>query len=116
MSDVILHHYALSPFSEKVRRVLAYKQIPWRAVEQPIMAPKPDLRPLTAGYRRVPVMQIGADVYCDTAVIQNETQVFAQGDVIIQQGDSLSVFADSATYDGNLRLADCMTLCIQPSQ
>jgi lipopolysaccharide export system protein LptA len=45
-------------------------------------------------------------MYCDTAIIQNETQVFAQGDVIIQQGDSLSVFADSATYDGNLKLAD----------
>ena len=69
MSDVILHHYALSPFSEKVRRVLAYKQIPWRAVEQPIMAPKPDLTPLTGGYRRIPVMQIEADVYCDTALI-----------------------------------------------
>ncbi len=69
MTDIILHHYDLSPFSEKIRRVLAYKAIPWRAVEQPIMAPKPELTPLTGGYRRIPVMQIGADIYCDTALI-----------------------------------------------
>lgn len=69
MSDIILHHYDISPFSEKIRRILAYKGMAWRAVEQPIMAPKPELTPLTGGYRRIPVMQIGADVYCDTALI-----------------------------------------------
>jgi glutathione S-transferase len=69
MAEVVLHHYPLSPFSEKIRRVLAYKEIPWRAVEQPIMAPKPDLTPLTGGYRRIPVLQIGADIYCDTALM-----------------------------------------------
>ena len=69
MSEIILHHYDISPFSEKIRRILAYKQLSWRAVEQPIMAPKPELTPLTGGYRRIPVMQIGADIYCDTALI-----------------------------------------------
>lgn len=69
MTDVILHHYELSPFSEKIRRILAFKGVAWRAVEQPVMAPKPELTPLTGGYRRIPVMQIGADVYCDTALI-----------------------------------------------
>ena len=69
MTDLILHHYDLSPFSEKIRRILAFKNLSWRAVEQPLMAPKPNLTPLTGGYRRIPVMQIGADVYCDTALI-----------------------------------------------
>ena len=69
MAEILFHHYPLSPFSEKVRRVLAYKQLPWRAVEQPIMAPKPELTQLTGGYRRIPVLQIGADIYCDTALI-----------------------------------------------
>ena len=69
MSEVILHHYPLSPFSEKIRCLLAFKQLPWRAVEQPVIAPKPALTPLTGGYRRIPVMQLGADVYCDTALI-----------------------------------------------
>ena len=69
MTDVILHHYPRSFFAEKIRRILAYKRVPWRSVEQPIMMPKPDLTALTGGYRRIPVMQIGADVYCDTACI-----------------------------------------------
>jgi glutathione S-transferase len=66
---LILHHYATSPFSEKVRKVLAHKRLPWRAVEQPTIMPKPDLVPLTGGYRRIPVLQLGADVYCDTQLI-----------------------------------------------
>jgi glutathione S-transferase len=69
MTDVILHHYPLSPFAEKIRRLLAYKRVPWRSVEQPMMAPKPDLTALTGGNRRIPVLQIGADVYCDSACI-----------------------------------------------
>ena len=69
MAEIIFHHYALSPFSEKIRRILAFKGLPWRAVDQPVMMPKPDLIALTGGYRRIPVLQIGADVYCDTALI-----------------------------------------------
>ncbi len=69
MSDLILHHYDTSPFSEKVRKLLAHKRLAWRAVEQPTIMPKPDLLPLTGGYRRIPVLQIGADVYCDTQLI-----------------------------------------------
>ena len=69
MNEIILHQYEFSPFSEKVRRVLAVKGLTWHAVEQPVIAPKPDLTPLTGGYRRIPVMQIGADIYCDTALI-----------------------------------------------
>ena len=69
MAELILHHYPMSPFSEKVRKVLAFKGVPWRAVEQPMWNPKPKLTPLTGGYRRIPVMQIGADVYCDTGCI-----------------------------------------------
>ncbi len=69
MSHVILHEYPLSLFAEKIRRILAYKRIPWRSVEQPMMAPKPELTALTGGYRKIPVLQIGADVYCDTACI-----------------------------------------------
>jgi glutathione S-transferase len=50
MSDeIILHHYVSSPFSEKVRVALGIKQLAWRAVEQPVIMPKPDLIPLTGG-------------------------------------------------------------------
>ena len=69
MAELILHHYDTSPFSEKVKKLLAHKGVPWHAVEQPTIMPKPDLLPLTGGYRRIPVLQIGADVYCDSQLI-----------------------------------------------
>ncbi len=69
MAELILHHYDTSPFSEKIKKILAYKDLPWRAVEQPTIMPKPYLVPLTGGYRRIPVLQIGADIYCDTQLI-----------------------------------------------
>ena len=74
MSDIILHHYASSPFSEKVRICLGIKGLAWSAVDQPVIMPKPDLVPLTGGYRRIPVLQIGADVFCDSALIVRELE------------------------------------------
>lgn len=74
MSEIILHHYDASPFSEKVRLMLGIKGLAWRSVIQPVIMPKPDLVPLTGGYRRIPVMQIGADVYCDSQVILAELE------------------------------------------
>jgi len=65
MSDIILHHYPLSPFSEKVRLALGLKGLSYSSVTIPVWMPKPDLLPLTGGYRRAPVMQVGADIYCD---------------------------------------------------
>jgi glutathione S-transferase len=69
MTDLILHHYESSPFSKKVRLVLGYKQLPWSSVTVPVMNPKPDVVALTGGYRRTPFMQIGRDVYCDSALM-----------------------------------------------
>jgi glutathione S-transferase len=66
---LMLHHYPSSPFSEKVRLILGYKNIPWKSVVIPMVSPKPDLTALTGGYRKTPVLQIGADIYCDTALI-----------------------------------------------
>ncbi len=69
MSDLILHHYAGSPFSEKMRLLFGYKQLAWRSVDVPVILPKPDVLALTGGYRRTPFLQIGADIYCDTALM-----------------------------------------------
>ncbi|WP_367846331.1 glutathione S-transferase family protein [Rhodoferax sp. WC2427] len=69
MADLILHHYKSSPFAEKIRRVLAFKQLAWQSVNIPSIAPKPDVEALTGGYRKTPILQIGADIYCDTALI-----------------------------------------------
>jgi glutathione S-transferase len=69
MSDLILHHYATSPFSEKARLMLGHKQLAWQSVNIPRIMPKPDVLALTGGYRRTPFLQVGADIYCDTALI-----------------------------------------------
>ncbi len=72
--DLILHHYDFSNYAEKARLALGYKGLAWRSVTIPPVAPKPLLTPLTGGYRRTPVLQIGADIYCDTRLILKELE------------------------------------------
>ena len=69
MSNIILHHYAFSSFSEKLRAALGFKGLAYASVDIPGLPPRPLLAPLTGGYRRVPVLQVGADIYCDTNLI-----------------------------------------------
>jgi glutathione S-transferase len=65
MTDIILHHYDMSPYSEKVRTGLGLKGLVWASVEVPVIMPKQNLTTLTGGYRKAPVLQIGADIYRD---------------------------------------------------
>ena len=74
MAEIILHHFDSSPFAEKVRLALGLKNLDWRSVEIPMVMPKPALTALTGGYRKTPVMQIGADIYCDTQRIAVELE------------------------------------------
>jgi glutathione S-transferase len=71
---IILHHFEESPFSEKIRVVFGLKNLDWTSVLISRIMPRPDLMPLTGGYRRTPVMQIGADIYCDTQCIIRELE------------------------------------------
>jgi glutathione S-transferase len=70
MSELVLHHYGTSPFSEKVRLVLGMKRLSWRSVTVPRIMPKPDVVALD---RRLPAhsvsLQIGADIYCDSLLM-----------------------------------------------
>ena len=74
MTDIILHHYETSPYSEKVRLGLGLKGLSWASVEIPVIMPKPNLTALTGGYRKTPVLQIGADIYCDSQLIMRELE------------------------------------------
>jgi glutathione S-transferase len=73
-TPIILHHFDQSPFSEKIRIIFGFKQLAWRSVRISRIMPRPNLMPLTGGYRRTPTMQIGADIYCDTQIIMRELQ------------------------------------------
>lgn len=72
--QILLHHYPQSPVAEKVRVSFGIKGVTWKSVLIPRLPPKPNLMPLTGGYRLTPVMQIGSDVYCDSACIQMELE------------------------------------------
>jgi glutathione S-transferase len=98
----VLHHYAASPFAEKIRLFLGYQGARWQSVDIPMMMPKPKLMPLTGGYRKTPVMQIGADIYCDTALILDELHQRLPDPLLIQQDTlcdiTLAAFADSSLF------------------
>ena len=103
MTALLLHHYDSSPFSEKVRVCLGIKRLAWGAVDQPVIMPKPDLVPLTGGYRRIPVLQIGADIYCDSLLIVRELErrfpeptLFPAGDRGL--GAAMALWTDRAMF------------------
>ncbi|HVA77020.1 MAG TPA: glutathione S-transferase family protein [Candidatus Binataceae bacterium] len=103
MAEIILHQYVNSPFSEKIRKIMAFKKISWRAVEQPVIMPKPRLVPLTGGYRRIPVLQIGADVWCDTGIIIRKLEELHPEPSLYPRGmeaacHSLNMFADRRLF------------------
>ena len=74
MNNPILHHHDPSPFAEKIRLIFGLKGLDWHSVDIPMVMPKPDLTALTGGYRKTPVLQIGADIYCDTRLIAVELE------------------------------------------
>ncbi|NND81783.1 MAG: glutathione S-transferase [Gammaproteobacteria bacterium] len=72
MQDLILHHYDVSPFAQKIRSIFGYCGLAWGSVLSPPMPPRPNLDPLAGGYRKIPVLQRGADIFCDTRIITAE--------------------------------------------
>ncbi|MFT6046309.1 MAG: hypothetical protein ACI9WC_002014, partial [Arenicella sp.] len=69
---MILHHYKLSPFSEKIRLMFGYCDMSWSSAISPAMPPRSIVDPLAGGYRRIPVAQLGADIFCDSRIITSE--------------------------------------------
>ena len=101
-SDIILHNYPQSPVAEKVRVALGIKGATWRNVEIPRLPPKPMLTPLTGGYRRTPVMQIGADIYCDSQCIIRKLETHVQGPSLTPTADAGLMWCLSRWTDGPL--------------
>ncbi|MDB5476817.1 MAG: glutathione S-transferase [Phenylobacterium sp.] len=103
MAEFILHHYDTSPFSEKPRVMFGVKGLAWRSVIQPVIMPKPELVPLTGGYRRIPVMQVGADIYCDTQVILAEIEARAPAPKLARGGDwAVNIWADRLFFQATV--------------
>jgi glutathione S-transferase len=98
--ECILHHYWGSNYAEKARLVLGFKAVSWKSVIIPDVMPKPDLLPLTNGYSKTPVLQIGADLYCDTRRIADELEIRLPKPTLFPGGrgiaDVLEFWADGA--------------------
>lgn len=121
MHSLILHHYPQSPYSEKIRAILGYKGLSWQSVTQPIILPKPDLQLLTGGYRRLPVLQVGADVYCDSALIAEELerrhpQPTLQPAGTHPLGEFLSAWADAWLFWRAARYATSSNIDLLPDE
>jgi glutathione S-transferase len=96
----VLHHYPVSPFAEKIRAVLGYKGLEWKSVLIPMVMPKPDVVALTGGYRRTPILQLGADIYCDTWLIMRVIERLKPSPTLFPDGDTLAVRAMEQFADG----------------
>jgi glutathione S-transferase len=101
-TELILHHYDGSPFSEKLRLMLGFKRLRWVSVKIPVIMPKPDVLALTGGYRKTPIVQVGADVYCDTALIARLLEARAPAPTLFPPGAPLAPllaqWADSTLF------------------
>ena len=111
MTDIYLHHYAQSPFSEKIRALLGYLELDWQSVTISDIMPRPDLMPLSGGYRKTPILQDGAGVFCDTKVIAlylahktGNTELYAHG----FRATRIAEWADTTLFQ------TAVALCFQP--
>lgn len=114
MPNLILHHFDFSPFAEKARLALGFKHLAWSSVQIPMVMPKPALMPLTGGYRKTPVLQIGADIYCDTRLIARELERRFPSPTLFPDGNrgvslALSHWSDTALFEPGAGLSMAMT-------
>lgn len=108
-SPIILHHFDESPFSEKIRLVFGLKKLAWTSVLITRIMPRPDLMPMTGGYRRTPVMQIGADIFCDSQCILRELERrFPKPSLVPEDGRGLAwttaMWTDRAFFQNTVNL------------
>lgn len=113
MSELILHHYPTSPFAEKARLLLGFKGLSWRSVKISPVMPKPDLTALTGGYRKTPVLQVGADIYCDTALIARRLEQEKTSPALFPEGQEMIVATFAAWID-SVVFQHAVSLVFQP--
>jgi len=113
MSELILHHYPTSPFAEKARLLLGFKGLSWRSVSIPPMMPKPDLTALTGGYRKTPVLQIGSDIYCDTALMARRLEQEKASPALFPEGREM-IAASFAAWADSVVFQHAVSLVFQP--
>jgi len=113
MSELILHNYPTSPFAEKARLLLGFKGLSWRSVKISPVMPKPDLTALTGGYRKTPVLQVGADIYCDTSLIARRLEQEKALPAFFPEGQEM-IAASFAGWADSVVFQHAVSLVFQP--
>lgn len=75
MTDIVLHQFEISPFCDKVRRVLAFKKLPYKVCNVP-MGQLGKLRKL-APTGKVPILELNGQVLHDSSDICRAIEAFA---------------------------------------
>ena len=99
---MILHHYEMSPFSEKIRLMFGYTGMSWQSVISPATPPRPIVEPLAGGYRRIPVAQDGADIFCDTRLICAEIAASSGKSELASGGCEADIRAMTARLESDI--------------
>ncbi|MGH8029083.1 MAG: glutathione S-transferase family protein, partial [Arenimonas sp.] len=91
------------------RLMLGLKDLAYGSVTIPRVMPKPDLVALTGGYRKTPVLQSGADIYCDTALIARRLEREKPSPPLFPAGleavaETLAQFADHDLFNHSVAL------------
>ena len=116
MSQVILHHYPLSPFSEKIRLALVLAGFSWNSVEIPVWTPRPKLTPMTRGYRRTPILQVGAEFYCNYVSHSSSHRTVGNARFSLPEASGRCRKSSWLVYEkGSFMNAVCLTIGNMPS-
>ncbi|KAF1970854.1 hypothetical protein BU23DRAFT_472970 [Bimuria novae-zelandiae CBS 107.79] len=101
----ILFQYPLSIYSHRVLWYLWLRGIPYDECAQPPVMPRPDLASIGVGYRKIPIMTIGKDVYCDSRLIISKLESLYPNSCLALQSPAdagVRKLFESWTIDGGI--------------
>ncbi|KAL8926195.1 MAG: hypothetical protein Q9208_003098 [Pyrenodesmia sp. 3 TL-2023] len=102
-NDIVLFHYTFSPFARRIVWYLTLRGIEYAQCLQPPALPREDINALGVKYRRIPIMSIGRDIYCDTRLVLDKLEErFPSGALGASQPDqkALEKLFEQWTVDG----------------
>ncbi|KAG5305093.1 glutathione S-transferase (GST) family protein, conidia-enriched transcript [Histoplasma capsulatum var. duboisii H88] len=107
----VVFHYEISPYGRRVTWYLALRGIEYDQCLQPIIMPRPDLHALGVQYRRVPVMCVGKDIYCDSRLILRKLEeLYPEGERLgaaDPDGQAIERMLENWTIDGGVFARAC---------
>ncbi|WP_299123215.1 glutathione S-transferase [uncultured Tenacibaculum sp.] len=102
MEKIILHRNYGSPYCQKIIAMLGYCKLDWFSELTSKGMPRPTQEILAGNYsRRVPILQIGSDIYCDTKEICHQIAEISGNKVLsyYHLTEEQQVFSDQLEFE-----------------